>query len=549
VDEDFSSGNLGPAPAFDDLWRASVGAIQRQCLSLLNGSRADADDAVAMTAMKAFQHYANLRDGVRATTWLLTIARNVCRDFHRGNRRRRLFEVSLDHEHFEIGMTAERSAELFGADVPESDPAEVLEQSIEGLPPRLRRVAQLHLVSRMRYADIARELGMSDANVRKQMQHIRAHLRGGVALARDRQETARADRDRRVVRRVFSFPIISGGVERDELLVLAGFGDGSPAPGVQALERYIRKHARGWRRRLQLARVLAANGRFADAIGHYRWAIGKQPYPLDPWLELAAVLRLLGRSGQALAVYERGEVAAGREGDRHHLRAKALQLRGEIGEALRAFAEAASCDPRAAAHQIAHGQALLAAGRTAEAEEAFERALALDPDDPLAAALSYDARRELGWTEAARERLAAAAERDPSNVALLERLAFARLIDGESAANDSLLQAFERVAPRHAGAAIAMSMQARAAEDVDAAMRPLLAFLELHPRHAMMQLALAFLLASRGDEGAVAAAMRACALDPANRSIRHAAASLLRTATSDRDEIHSAPSPPSSVRP
>lgn len=474
-------------------------AVRRRCLALLNGSHADADDAVATTAMKAFEHYASLRNPVVGTPWLLTIARNVCLDLHRGNRRRRLVEVSLQEEHLDVSAIMPVEPPELADDAERDDDAcEVLRRSIERLPQRLRAVARLRFVSSLRSVDIARELGMTDANVRKQLQHIRERLRGSDAPRERSEEPAidgAADRERDERRRIFSFPVTSGGVTRDALLVLRT-AITAPGAGIDSLARYLAEHPRGWRARLRFARALAAAGRFGEAVEQYGLALAKQPYPLEPWLELADVLLLLGCHGAAIAACQRGANAVGRAADRSHLRGRAAAIGGDRDAALEHFDAAAAADPENALHALARGETLLAAGRPREAQEALARAVALDPADPLAPVPLHDALRELGCEDAAKLQIDAALVRDPRNVAAIERLLLDELLASspdaarEPAAIRAAQRTLRRIAPAHAGVAIAEAILARSRGSV-AAERSLLDFLECHPDHAVARRALA----------------------------------------------------------
>src|SRR6185295_17345791 len=53
----------------------------------------------------------------------------------------------------------------------------VTRDRIQSLPPRLRKVAELHLLGEMPYSEIADLLALTEVNVRKRMQEGRALLR------------------------------------------------------------------------------------------------------------------------------------------------------------------------------------------------------------------------------------------------------------------------------------------------------------------------------------------------------------------------------------
>ncbi len=241
----------GRSSSFGDVWIAHRAAVERQCRALL-GQRHDAEDAVSLTAMKALQSYPSVADQGHALAWLLTIARHVCIDVQRKNSHRRRHEVSLDDDPYGAGIAMPPVDRHF-------DPERALLRSEEdarvrdvlaALPPRLRPVAELHLLREVGYGDIARELGMSPANVRKQMQSVRAHLRGEV-LRRPAATCAAARTD--APRTLIALPPREvRAEERDAFLVLAVARPRAPLAGIAPLESYVLRHPSGWRRRLRL---------------------------------------------------------------------------------------------------------------------------------------------------------------------------------------------------------------------------------------------------------------------------------------------------------
>ncbi len=219
---------------------------------------------------------------------------------------------------------------------------------------------------------------------------------------------------------------------------------------------------------------------------HYRAAICKQPYPLAPWLELADVLRLLGRDDEAAAVYAAGGREAGREVDRLHLRGLLASARNDERAALASLAAAAGASPAEAIHLTAYGARLLASSRHAEAADVLRRALGLQPAEPLAAPLAADALSALGAAGEAHTVLRDALARDPDNAAVLQRLAAC----GAASDGEHLLRALRRVAPHDGATAIAVAARMHARGRDDAAERVLEDFLARHPRHAAVRLAL-----------------------------------------------------------
>jgi RNA polymerase sigma factor (sigma-70 family) len=313
-----SSGtSQGHAIPFVAAWEAHQRAVYRACLVLLGGRREDAEEVFSRVAMRAFEKWpSQLNDTAHAKAWLLAITRNACVDLHRERVRSR--EVSL---------------ETVPDFVAHADPEHVLlkeedrrrlRSSLSRLPLRLRVVAEMHFVTEMSYRDIARELGISELNVRKRMQQARASIRGG----NDKPARARADSTSREAPLV-RLPVrvtTDDGVERAVVLQLPP--NARPLPQRrEALQRYIQRHPRGWRKRLELARTLAAMGELREAVGHYRFVVARQPFPLRPWVELGTILEAIGRVAEAAAVYAEGVRQVGRESDREELLRLAAEAR------------------------------------------------------------------------------------------------------------------------------------------------------------------------------------------------------------------------------
>jgi RNA polymerase sigma factor (sigma-70 family) len=126
------------------------------CLSRL-GSREEAEDAVQSTFLNA--HRA-LRRGVRPESelaWLLKIAHNVCLTRRRSTRRRGRVEAAHDIEAMQDYLPA-----------PEHEPADELirlTDALEDLPASQRRAILLREWQGLSYAEIARELKVTQSAV------------------------------------------------------------------------------------------------------------------------------------------------------------------------------------------------------------------------------------------------------------------------------------------------------------------------------------------------------------------------------------------------
>ena len=372
---------------FADVWELHHDMLHRRCVTWMRGHRDDADEAYGRTAVHALQGWPGddfFNDANHAKAWLLTVARNVCWDLFRERKKRR--EVSLDSEVDE--SRGGRVTFAFASFLhPEEQYAQreqrrILHASILHLPPLLRDAATLHYLRDMPYSDVARHLGITEANVRKRIQQVRERLRNAVSTPAPARTFAAA-RPRKEEPAVL-YPVRVGESVAWLELALARRDD---ARRLERLQANFERHPRGGSKRLELARVLASSGKLEEAIPHYRAIVARQCFPPRPWLELGAILELLGRVAEAVAVYETGAAEAGRCGDRLHLRALALFTRSEPVPAQVVIREVIARDPDCARHHRLHGRIAFALGDAAVAIAALERCLALEPRDALAALL------------------------------------------------------------------------------------------------------------------------------------------------------------------
>lgn len=133
----------------------------------------DAEDAAQEAVLRAWQKRASLRDLNAFRSWLLQIAVNVCREWHRG--------WLGKHWRANEPLTAAH-AELLGtldADPGESGYAAALDlrQAISELAPELRLVVVLRYYAGMDATEIGTALGVPPPTVRTRLRRALALLR------------------------------------------------------------------------------------------------------------------------------------------------------------------------------------------------------------------------------------------------------------------------------------------------------------------------------------------------------------------------------------
>ena len=172
---------MAVAPSrFDEAPLLAEGMFERHAAALRafcvhrTSSRADAEEAVQATFLRALRA---MRAGVRPHSeraWLLTIARNVCATQATSAHRRR--EVALDPAHLEVGAEDTRLDDV--------DPE--LIAALEALPDGQRRAFVLRAVDGLSYREIAAELGVTEAAVETWIFRARRKLAAAVGESRRR---------------------------------------------------------------------------------------------------------------------------------------------------------------------------------------------------------------------------------------------------------------------------------------------------------------------------------------------------------------------------
>lgn len=165
------------ATDFSRLLDASLDRCFRLAAVML-GNRADAEDAVEDAALRAWQHFASLRDDGRFDAWFSRIVVNVCRDRLRERRdgpSALAFDPPSDAD--PIGESVERAA---------------LDEALAALTPEHRAVIALHYLEGLTVDQIADRIGIRAGTVKSRLHYGLGELRAAYdAAARDPGRTDR----------------------------------------------------------------------------------------------------------------------------------------------------------------------------------------------------------------------------------------------------------------------------------------------------------------------------------------------------------------------
>jgi RNA polymerase sigma-70 factor (ECF subfamily) len=148
--------------------------VYRIALAYLR-DKAEAQDAVQETFVKAYQGAARWDGAAEVAPWLSRIAVNHAIDRYRRGRRRLRSETPLDaEEHGERIATAAPSPERRAMD---REAGDRIAAALHGLPDRQRAVVVLRLYEEMNLDDIARALDMSLGTVKSSLHRALRRMR------------------------------------------------------------------------------------------------------------------------------------------------------------------------------------------------------------------------------------------------------------------------------------------------------------------------------------------------------------------------------------
>ncbi len=140
--------------------------------------QADAQDLVADTFVRLYQHRERLRPDTRLSAWLFTTLANLCHNRHRWHRRHPT--LSFDDPDSGIGDGEAPSAAPLvpGSAGMERDEAQAaLHAAMDRLPHDLRVTVLLHYFEHLSYREISQVTGCSERGVETRLYRARQRLR------------------------------------------------------------------------------------------------------------------------------------------------------------------------------------------------------------------------------------------------------------------------------------------------------------------------------------------------------------------------------------
>ncbi len=262
------------------LWQRHTGHLYAVCFAEMRGQKADAEDALAQSMIKAVTKLPVFAGRiVSARAWLRRLTRNVCKDMQRERER----EKRLAEDVRAVDGQGLRSPNELasGGEWQTCDPTVLLER----LPDRLREAFALRVLQQLRYEDIAARLQVTCVTARKRVQQARELLRalreGDVPKSDVRPFravpcAAGIGSSDPVTSRVVRVQLSLGTEAEIEILM-----DHRPLrerQKITTLRAYVERHPRGWKKRLALADLLYETGVWSEAADSYRYVLRKRPW-------------------------------------------------------------------------------------------------------------------------------------------------------------------------------------------------------------------------------------------------------------------------------
>lgn len=143
----------------------------------MGGNYHDAEDALTQAMLKAWNQWKKCANKIiYPKAWLARIIYNFCMDVHRKRKREATGIENIDDIKFAHHQAFASRVEFPESNILNLEMRAYLRYRIESLPDRLRHPFILHCCQEKSYKDIAKQLALSEENVRKRIQEARKIL-------------------------------------------------------------------------------------------------------------------------------------------------------------------------------------------------------------------------------------------------------------------------------------------------------------------------------------------------------------------------------------
>lgn len=151
----------GSDTAFEELYRRYARRLKGFFFMQLGGKEEQAADATHDVFLRAYEARSRYREGSNVSTWLFTIAYNICKNHYRSNAYEAELLASLDAE-----PVSEQQIEV-EMDAAQLD--EALERVLSELPPPLHQLFSLHYQEELTVPQVAEIVGIPEGTVKSRL--------------------------------------------------------------------------------------------------------------------------------------------------------------------------------------------------------------------------------------------------------------------------------------------------------------------------------------------------------------------------------------------
>ncbi|GFP23450.1 RNA polymerase sigma-70 factor, ECF subfamily [Candidatus Hakubella thermalkaliphila] len=152
----------------------------------LLGNQEDAFDVTQETFVRLINSAHAFKGLSRFSTWLFTIAANLCRDHLRERKKLVLWENDLEEKN-PGGLTLTEDLPSAEEIVEAQELREELVRKLDQLSPKLREAIVLVDIQELKYAEIAEMLGISIGTVKSRVSRAREELRASLIQLREQK--------------------------------------------------------------------------------------------------------------------------------------------------------------------------------------------------------------------------------------------------------------------------------------------------------------------------------------------------------------------------
>lgn len=151
----------GSDTAFEELYRRYARRLKGFFFMQLGGDEELAADSTHDVFLRAYEARSRYREGSNVSTWLFTIAYNICKNHYRSNAYEAELLASLDAE-----PVSDQQIEV-EMDAAQLD--EALERVLSELPPPLHQIFSLHYQEELTVPQVAEIVGIPEGTVKSRL--------------------------------------------------------------------------------------------------------------------------------------------------------------------------------------------------------------------------------------------------------------------------------------------------------------------------------------------------------------------------------------------